>query len=446
VPASLLADAPSTIPLWHYSESQGYWVREGEATLNSNVYEGEVSHFSFWNCDIPAEAVLYNLTLLNDELVGSAIPIEGAHVVITSNVFGAQDGYTDSNGMVSGLIPANELLEVSVYVVCGNSETLVYNATIGPITEDYSNNWSIDLSSIVAMLQGTLLSASGSPIDGYVYLTSGGYVSTLNGSYQLPACTGSGELTGWYYDGGDICTSNSITVNLNTGINEYDIQVLGCFSISQPGEGVTDIDGNFYPSIIIAEQEWMASNLRTTRYANGDVIPELQEGSLWDNTTNGAWCDYANDNSLDIVFGKLYNGYAVVDNRNVCPTGWHVPTEEEVENMLFVLDPETELYSEIAGGMLKQEGNIVDGNGLWAYPNEGASNATGFAAVPGGWRIEGFGFSEGDSLAAILTRPQSLSNPPDEFLLLMMEYSNTQGGLFGAINVQGGGSIRCVRD
>ncbi|MFN5620581.1 MAG: fibrobacter succinogenes major paralogous domain-containing protein, partial [Flavobacteriales bacterium] len=446
VPASLQANAPSTIPLWHYSESQGYWVREGEAALNGNVYEGEVSHFSFWNCDIPAEAVMFTLTLLDDAHGGSANPIEGAHVVITSTVFGPRDGYANSNGVVSGLIPANEVLEVNVYIICGNSEVLVFTASIGPLTTDYSATWSITDLPNVALVQGQLLNASGTPVAGYVYLESGGFVSTEDGSYELLACTGSDAVSGWYYEGTDICTSNTIVVNLNTGINEYDIQILDCFSISQPGEGVTDIDGNFYPSIIIAEQEWMVSNLRTTRYANGDLIPELQDGALWDNTTDGAWCNYANDNSLDIVFGKLYNGYAVLDNRNVCPTGWHVPSEEEVDSMLFVLDPETELYSEIAGGMLKQEGNIDDGNGLWAYPNEGASNASGFAAVPGGWRIEGFGFSEGDSLAAILTRPQSLANPPDQFSLLMMEYSNTQGGLFGSVNIQGGGSIRCVRD
>jgi len=92
------------------------------------------------------------------------------------------------------------------------------------------------------------------------------------------------------------------------------------------GEGVTDIDGNVYTSVTIGTQEWMSENLRTTKYSDGTAIPNL----TWVNDTTGAWCHYSydNDNQYDTIYGKLYNWYAV-ETGELCPTGWHVPTDSE---------------------------------------------------------------------------------------------------------------------
>jgi uncharacterized protein (TIGR02145 family) len=401
VPASLIADAPATIPLWHYSESQGYWVREGEATLDGTAYEGEVSHFSFWNCDIPAEAHLFTLTLLDDAHGGSANPIEGAHVVITSTVFGPRDGYTDSNGVVSGLVPANEELVVNVYIICGNTETLVYTGAIGPLTADYSATRSITDLPNMALLQGQLLNASGIPVAGYLYLESGGYTSTTNGAYELLACTGSDVVSGWYYEGNDLCTSNSQPVTLVAGVNAEDVTVLDCVTYGQPGDGGTDQEGNAFNSVIIGSQEWMSKNLSVAIYSDGTPIPQVTDPNVWFSLTTGAWCWYNNDSvTYAATYGRLYNWYAVAGiydaaseanpalRKQLAPTDWHVPSDTEWSTMINFLDPAADGGNNpnMAGGMMKTTGTIQDGTGLWNEPNEMASDVSGFSGAPGGFR------------------------------------------------------------
>lgn len=149
---------------------------------------------------------------------------------------------------------------------------------------------------------------------------------------------------------------------------------------------VTDIDGNTYATIRIGKQVWMAENLRTTRYRNGDPIANVQNHSQWISLTTGAWAHYDNDTKFDVRYGKLYNWYAVADRRNVCPVGWHVPIDAEWSTLIKHLEGES-----AAGGKLKA-------TTLWEGPNIGATNGSGFSGLPGGCRLNidgnftGFGF------------------------------------------------------
>jgi len=98
---------------------------------------------------------------------------------------------------------------------------------------------------------------------------------------------------------------------------------------SNPGGGVSFNDYT-YASIELGNgQEWMAENLRTNIYANGDPIPNVTDNAQWNVLNTGAWAHFNNDSQYENPFGKLYNWYAVADLRNICPTGWHVPTEAE---------------------------------------------------------------------------------------------------------------------
>ena len=92
---------------------------------------------------------------------------------------------------------------------------------------------------------------------------------------------------------------------------------------------VSDIDGNTYKTVVVGEQNWMAENLKTTRYATGDTIPNVINKEKWLNLTNGTWAYYKNDEKFNDVYGKLYNWHNVIDERNVCPNGWHVPSDAE---------------------------------------------------------------------------------------------------------------------
>ena len=143
---------------------------------------------------------------------------------------------------------------------------------------------------------------------------------------------------------------------------------------------VSDADNNSYNTVQIGTQCWTQSNLKTSKYRNGDNITTGLSNSAWENTTSGAYAIYNNDPVNDGLYGKLYNHYAVTDTRGLCPTGWHVPSDGEwtiLENHLG--------GSSVAGGALKSTA-MQPTPGGWNAPNAGATNSSGFTAPPGGHR------------------------------------------------------------
>ncbi|MBL7955959.1 MAG: hypothetical protein JNJ91_13055 [Flavobacteriales bacterium] len=137
---------------------------------------------------------------------------------------------------------------------------------------------------------------------------------------------------------------------------------------------VTDIDGNTYPVVQIGDQCWMAANLKTTRYNDGTSIPNVTEDNAWNQLNSGAWCAYNNSSANDATYGKLYNWYAA-SNPNICPQGWHVPTDAEWTVLTDHLGG-----SNVAGGKMKAV------SPLWNAPNTGATNESGFSGLPVGHR------------------------------------------------------------
>jgi uncharacterized protein (TIGR02145 family) len=142
---------------------------------------------------------------------------------------------------------------------------------------------------------------------------------------------------------------------------------------------MTDQEGNVYKTIVIGTQEWMAENLNTSIFRNGDPIPTDLDNTEWQNTTNGSWTYPNNDSSNACPFGKLYNWYACADTRQLCPTGWHVPNDAEWSVMTDYIGGEN-----TAGGKMKSTGTVESGTGLWIVPNTDATNESGFSGVPGG--------------------------------------------------------------
>ncbi|MFC1731099.1 FISUMP domain-containing protein [candidate division KSB1 bacterium] len=138
----------------------------------------------------------------------------------------------------------------------------------------------------------------------------------------------------------------------------------------------TDITGNHYAVVQIGSQIWMAENLKTTKYRNGDFIPCITDHTQWTNLSTGAYCDYENTSGNSTTYGKLYNWYTVNDIRNVCPTGWHVSTNNE-----WIILSDYFGGDSLAGGKLKENCSTH-----WKLSNTGATNETGFTALPGGYR------------------------------------------------------------
>lgn len=129
----------------------------------------------------------------------------------------------------------------------------------------------------------------------------------------------------------------------------------------------------------ICGKDWMKKNLDVSTYRNGDPIPEVTDHATWLGLTTGAWCYYENNSANGTTYGKLYNWYAVNDPRGLAPAGWHVPTDAEWTTLTVCLGG-----ASVAGGEMKETGDTH-----W-YNNTGATNNSGFTALPGGYRADIF--------------------------------------------------------
>jgi len=138
---------------------------------------------------------------------------------------------------------------------------------------------------------------------------------------------------------------------------------------------IRDLAGNLYKTVKIGNQTWMAENLKTTKYNDGTSIPLVTEKSKWIVLSTPAYCWYNNDTTYKNIYGALYNRYAVNSNK-LCPTGWHVSTDAEWTEMVDFLGGK-----EVAAAKLKESGITH-----WSGPDSGATNESGFSAIPGGTR------------------------------------------------------------
>ena len=194
---------------------------------------------------------------------------------------------------------------------------------------------------------------------------------------------------------------------------------------------MTDIDGNTYKTVTIGTQTWMAENLRVTKYNDGTNIPNVTGGNAWSVLTTGAYCNYDNDPSNVATYGRLYNWHAV-NTGKLCPTGWHVPTDEEWWTLADYLGDQS-----VIGGKLKETGTTH-----WQSSSEGTTNETGFTALPGGLRSfngtfdhignDGYWWSTNEHLGYC-----------GKVWLMYHDYSGFYGSYFEKL---GGLSVRCVKD
>lgn len=212
------------------------------------------------------------------------------------------------------------------------------------------------------------------------------------------------------------------------------------FNSNLPYGTTTDQDGNTYKTIVIGNQTWMAENLRTTKYRNGDDIPEEKESGAWTNLKTGVYCNPVRFDSIEFVatYGRLYNWYAIADSRRLAPAGWHVCTVDDLNELIDFLGGER-----VAGGKLKEAGT-----GHWSLSID-ASNESGFTALPAGY-----------------LNPASYINPNDYFAIGYSLYGNfwsatavnnneasewtlvyNGGGIWFFQNPKEFGcSVRCVKD
>lgn len=205
---------------------------------------------------------------------------------------------------------------------------------------------------------------------------------------------------------------------------------------------VTDIDGNIYGTVTIGTQVWMSENIKVTHYQNGDIIPSVTDGTIWSSLEEGARAYYDNDSALHApVYGALYNGYAAIDNRNICPTAWHVASDTDWNILEVYLDPSTD--TTIIGWVGTNIGRLLkeEGNSHW-YENAYALDLAGFTALPAGV------FDSSGSFGGISYYSDwwtSTTDFPGGGHIRFLSYDNDKINRTER-NHKTGYSVRCVRD
>lgn len=199
---------------------------------------------------------------------------------------------------------------------------------------------------------------------------------------------------------------------------------------------VSDAEGNIYYTISIGNQSWMAGNLKTTRYNDNTLIPKITDNIAWSQLSSPAYSWYENDSIKNSAMGALYNWFAVnaatIGGKNVCPVGWHVPTDNDWVTLTTFLGGES-----VAGGKMKESGITH-----WQKPNTGASNQSGFTGLPGGGRYSNGRF-RGIGTRAGWWSSTELLPTSGRGRYLYYEYSMVYRG---SGSKRDGFSVRCVKD
>lgn len=308
----------------------------------------------------------------------------------------------------------------------------------------------------LSLTSGTINITQPNPGEGVAYTISGGTGSkeitlTVTGGFTPTADYATTPKIYMMILPGDFSAEN-ITIGLeyqNSGFFESTFKTGKAFErgkkyiVQMDVPTVTDGDSNVYGTITIGTQTWMASNLKTTKYNDGTDITYVTDNSTWGGRTQGAYCWYNNDASTyKATYGALYNWYAVDNNastkvasnggKNICPVGWHVPTDGEWTALTDYLGGLS-----VAGGKLTEAGTIH-----WTYDYAVATNSSSFTALPGGHRkSDGWGFNYIGLEGYWWT---SSANSGDGVCRRLTHYSNSAETSDSPNSF--GFSVRCVKD
>jgi len=271
----------------------------------------------------------------------------------------------------------------------------------------------------------------------------GNCVEDPNGSYSsLTDCENS--CSGTLYS----CSNGNCVVDTNgqfSSLSDCESSCTNNITVT-PGAGVTDIDGNFYETVVYGNgQEWMASNLKVTTRPDGTPIPDVTDANDWSVEFGGAWAYYQN-NPQNIDQGILYNRPAA---HGACPTGWSLPSNNEWSELIEYLDPNAQdvtgasgTQSTVVGGMMKEAGVLH-----WASPNTGATNESGFTALPTGRRFSTGQFSSTNDLEAAWWSSTYMTNlnQPDHSYGRFVNHDDGRVRYGNMVKVEGH-TVRCIKD
>ncbi len=334
IATSILATAPSNIPLWSFNETNGLWKQEGTATKNGNTYVGEVSHFSFWNCDVPDNYVQFNCKVVSP----TGQPIQNAIVRITdiNNSANQRSGITDTAGNVAGAIPDNRPLLLEIFTNYGCSTPVYTQTFITTISTISLGTITINTASNNANIVGTVLNCNGQPVsNGYIILLNGStysrYPLTTNGTYSINTLLCGGVSTNVNIIGEDGTTASQnipIQYTINAGINNIP-NIQACGLTTQQFFNYT-IDGIAYNNStpidsISTYQTGIAGQMGI--FANNSIATGTNYASIQFSTTNiaqGSTQNFVQFLSSQIPQGSTTSSQLFVNISEYGPIGGYI--------------------------------------------------------------------------------------------------------------------------
>jgi uncharacterized protein (TIGR02145 family) len=177
----------------------------------------------------------------------------------------------------------------------------------------------------------------------------------------------------------------------------------------------------------------MAENLKTTKYQNGVIIPNITSATAWSSLSTGAYCYKNNISALGVIYGNLYNWFATADSNDLCPVGWHIPSDAEWDTLITYFGG-----TAIAGASLKEKCT-----NYWISPNTGATNESGFSALPGDFRLNTGYFS---SISGQTSYWWSSTEAYTTMARVWSVYNDQIDVGWNANDKKGGSSVRCIKN
>jgi uncharacterized protein (TIGR02145 family) len=221
-------------------------------------------------------------------------------------------------------------------------------------------------------------------------------------------------------------------------------------------DSITDIDGFTYNTVQIGNQTWLKENLRVTKYNDGTPIPfmnQLTGVGIWDDTPEEKFTYYELNLNYERIYGKLYNGFVMDNEKNVCPVGWKVPTDADFRELVHFVDPNSNtdtllwgVESPIASLELVTTGSVSTNDGFWTFENS-ATNSTEFSVLPAGAIVptyENTGFTDLTMFGLLWSTTPAHDYEEDRYYT---RYIDPVSGVlrYKTLNTVGA-SIRCIKD